>query len=154
MIDLEKPKAWLGIITAAFALVGGGYTTVEKFGVFKKPILTWDPDNFSITDGPASGEFKVVVSREKHRDDCKVTNFKLEIKDSDFIMHTAKPSISTFSGPAGNKAEKFSYKFTLEDPKEVKTGVAILLGQLEYKCPEGEISIPYPNHDNLKFNIK
>lgn len=154
MIDLEKPKAWLGIFTAAFALVGGGYTTVEKFGVFKKPIITWDPDHFSVSDGPASGEFKVVVAREKHRDDCKLTNFKLEVKDSDLIMHTAKPSISAFSGPANNKVDKFSYKFRLDDPREVKSGIAVLLGQLEYKCPEGDVVIPYPDHKNLEFKIR
>lgn len=154
MIDLERPKAWIGIITATFALIGGGYTAVEKTGVLKKPIITWDPNNFSVSDAPARGEFKVVVAREKHRDDCKVTNFKIEVRDSAFVVHSAKPSIMIFSGPANNRVDKFGFKFTIEDPKEVASGKAMLLGQLEYKCPEGDKIIAYPDHNNLTFNIR
>lgn len=154
MVDLERPKAWIGIITATFALFGGGYTTIEKLGVFKKPILTWDPANFSGSDGPARGEFKVISAREKHRDDCKLTNFKIEVKDSEFIVHPAKPSVSIFSGPATNRVDKFGFTFRFEDPKEVNKGKATLLGQLDYKCPEGDVVIVYPDHNNLTFNIR
>lgn len=154
MIDVaDEIKKWLGVVTAMFAVIGGGYATVEKSNLFKKPILTWAPEYFSISSGPANGEFKVIVAREKHRDDCSVEGFKLEVRDSSMIMHTAKPSISKFSGPASEKIDKFGYTIKIENPEKVSTGIATLMAHIDYKCPEGPVIVNYPDHKNLNFEI-
>lgn len=153
MIDADEIKKWLGVVTACFAVVGGGYTAVEKLDVFKKPILKWAPEHFSISSGPANSEFKVIVAREKIRDDCSVEDFKLEIRDSNMIVHTVKSSISKFSGPANNKVDKFGYTITIENWKKVAVGTATLLAHIYYKCPEGTIIVNYPDHKNLQFEV-
>lgn len=152
-LDAEDLKKWLGVITATFTVIGGGYTAVEKTNWFKKSILTWAPEHFSISSGPANGEFKVIVAREKHRDDCSVEGFKLEVRDSEMIVHTAKSSIAKFSGPANQKVDKFGYIITLENYNAVAPGIAKLLAHIDYKCPEGNIIINYPDHKNLQFEI-
>jgi hypothetical protein len=153
MFDADEIKKWLGVITASFAVIGGGYTAVEKSNFFKTPILTWAPEHFSISSGPANSEFKVIVAREKHRNDCSVEGFKLEVRDSGLVMHTAKPSISTFSGPANDKVDKFAYTITIESPEKVALGTATLMAHIDYKCPEGPVLINYPDHKNLTFEI-
>lgn len=153
MIDADEIKKWLGVITASFAVIGGGYTAVEKTSWFKKPILTWAPEHFSISSGPATGEFKVIVAREKHRDDCSVEGFKLEVKDSSMIVHNATSSIAKFSGPATNKIDKFGFNITIENPEKVAAGQATLLAHINYKCPEGPVIINYPDHKNLQFEV-
>lgn len=153
MIDADEIKKWLGVITASFAVIGGGYTAIEKSNFFKKPILTWAPEHFSISSGPANSEFKVIAAREKHRDDCSVEGFKLEVRDSDLVMHPAKSSISKFSGPASDKIDKFAYTIKIEDPKKVSVGTATLMAHIDYKCPEGQKVINYPDHKNLTFEI-
>lgn len=152
-LDTEELKKWLGVITAAFTVIGGGYTAVEKTSWFKKPILTWAPEHFTISSGPAAGEFKVIVAREKHRDDCSVEGFKLEVRDSEMIVHTAKSSIAKFSGPANHKIDKFGYTITFENPNAVASGTATLLAHIDYKCPEGNMIVNYPDHKNLQFEI-
>jgi hypothetical protein len=152
MIEPDKITKWIGVITASFAVIGGGYTAVDKVGIFKKPVLTWAPEHFSVTDGYADGQFKVVVAREKHRD-CSVEDFKLEVRDSDMMMHKATPSIAKFSGPASEKIDKFGYKITIDDPEKVSVGRATLMAQITYTCPEGKVLITYPDHQNLYFNI-
>lgn len=153
IIDPEEIKKWLGLITASFAVIGGGWTAVEKLNFFKTPILTWHPEYFNISSGPANSEFKVIVAREKHRDDCKVEGFKLEVRDSALIMHEATPSISKFSGPANHKVDKFAYTMTLSTPEKVATGTAALMAHIDYKCPDGAVVINYPDHKNLTFEI-
>ena len=145
----------ISAVAASVAALGGSYTLADKFGWFDKPILNWSPEHFEISDGSAGGEFKVVVARQKLRDDCEVTNFKIEIKDSDFVVHPAIPSIATFSGPATPTVDKFGYKFTFspEVQKKIAAGEAPLLAHIKYKCPEREVVVNYPNHKNLKFNI-
>ena len=145
----------ISAVAASVAALGGSYTLADKFGWFDKPILNWSPEHFEISDGSAGGEFKVIVARQKLRDDCEVTNFKIEIKDSDFVVHPAIPSIATFSGPATPTVDKFGYKFTLspEVQKKIATGEATLMAHIKYKCPEREVVVNYPNHKNLKFNI-
>ena len=152
-IDVDAIKKWLGVITVSFTTIGGGYTAIEKFGIFKKPILTWAPEHFSISSGPASGEFKVIAAREKHRDDCSVEGFRLEVRDSELLIHVAKPSIPKFSGPASKKIGKFAYTITIADPENVAPGIATLLAHIDYKCPEGAVLVNYPDHENLRFNI-
>ena len=153
MFALEDVTKTVGAVTAVIAMTGGGYTLMDKFGVFKKDILEWAPEHFQISDAPSSGEFRVVVARKKNRDDCEVTGFKLEVRDSDLVVHKASPSIATFSGPASPEVDKFGYKFTIEPSGTVANGPATLLAHIKYKCPEGEVVINYPKHKNLDFNI-
>jgi hypothetical protein len=152
MVDITKVIA---SIAASVAAIGGSYTLADKFGWLDKAILKWSPEHFEVSSGPANGEFKVVVARQKQRDDCEVTNFKSVIIDSDFFVHPAIPSIATFSGPATPTVDKFGYKFTFspEVQKKIAAGEATLLAHIKYKCPEREVVVNYPNHQNLKFNI-
>lgn len=151
--DIENITKGIGVVTATFALIGGGYTMWDKLK--SRDILTWAPEYFSISDGPRDGTFDVVVAREKHRDDCKVEGFTLEVKDSKFMVHTASPSVSKFSGPASNKIDKFGYSFTIDKEHQhmIPPGTATLLARIDYKCPEGPVVVSYPDHDNLKFQI-
>jgi len=82
MFDPDKITKTIGIGTAAIAFIGGGYSLSDKIGFFKKPILEWAPEYFSISNGPANSEFHVVVARKKYRDDCSVEDFYLEVRDS------------------------------------------------------------------------
>lgn len=154
MISFEDVSKIVGFVTASLAMVGGGWTLADKFGYFHKDILKWSPEHFSISDAPVDGEFKVIVARQKIRDDCDVTSFKLEVRDSDFVVHPAKPSIATFSGPASDTVDKFGYKFKLDTDQKVASGQATLLAHIKYKCPEGEVLVNYPKHQNLNFTIK
>jgi hypothetical protein len=152
-LDVDRTTKLIGAVTALFAMVGGGYTATDKLGLFRKPILEWSPEYFSITDGPANSEFAVVAARKKIRDDCSVEQFYLEVRDARYIVHQANPSIAKFSGPATDKIDKFGYTITLETPSKVSPGRATLLAHIRYKCPEGEVLINYPDHANLTFEI-
>ena len=151
--DLENITKGIGVVTATLAMLGGGYTFWDK--VSSKDILTWAPEHFRITDGPVNGEFKVVVAREKHRDDCTVENFRLEVRDVDYTVHPAKPSLAKFSGPASDKIDKFGFTFVIEGNhlEHISNGKATLLAQIHYLCPEGDVYVHYPDHENLDFNI-
>jgi hypothetical protein len=94
-ISLEIITKGIAAITASLALVGGGYTLWDKLKPVQ-PILTWHGEYFKIESGPANSEFAVIVAREKHRDDCEVKEFKLEVKDSAFQVHTAKALLVYF----------------------------------------------------------
>jgi hypothetical protein len=80
-------------------------------------------------------------------------SFKLEVKDAQYQVHDATSSVSVFSGPASNKIDKFGYRITIQDPKKVAPGLATLMANIKYKCPEGEVIVNYPDHPNLTFNI-
>ena len=151
--DVENITKGIGVVTATFALIGGGYTLWDKLE--SKDILTWAPEHFEITDGPVNGTFDVIVAREKHRDDCKVTGFTLEVKDSKYMVHTASPSVAKFSGPASDKIDKFGFSFTIDDEHKgmIDSGPATLLARIDYECPEGPVVVSYPDHDNLRFTI-
>lgn len=151
--DVEMITKGIGVVTASFALVGGGYTLWDKLE--SKDILTWAPEYFTISDGPVDGEFDVVVAREKHRDDCKVVNFTLEIKDHKYMVHPVSPSITKFSGPASDKVDMFGFSFTIDDEHKhmIEPGIATLMARIDYECPEGPVVVAYPDHENLKFNI-
>lgn len=154
MFDVENITKGIGVVTASLALIGGGFTLYDKLGI-PDPILTWAPDHFSVSDGPRNGSFDVIVAREKHRDDCKVEGFTLEIKDSKFMVHTVSPSIAKFSGPASDKIDKFGFSFTVDEEHidMIPTGTATLLARIDYVCPEGEVVVNYPDHENLQFEI-
>ena len=151
--DVENITKGIGVVTATFAFIGGGYTLWDK--IEDKTILTWAPEYFSISDAPVNGTFDVVVAREKHRDDCKVENFTLEVKDSKYHVHTVHPSVTKFSGPASDKIDKFGFSFTIDDEHKdmIVPGPATLLARIDYNCPEGPVVVAYPDHDNLQFTI-
>ena len=153
VVDVENITKGIGVVTATFALIGGGYTLWDKLE--SKDILTWAPEYFEVSDGPRDGSFDVIVAREKHRDDCKVEGFRLEVKDSKYMVHTATPSIAKFSGPASDKVDKFGYSFTIDEEHQdmIPPGEATLLVHIDYVCPEGEVVVNYPDHENLRFNI-
>jgi hypothetical protein len=152
-VDVENITKGIGVVTATFALIGGGYTLWDKLE--SKDILTWAPEHFLISDAPKDGTFDVVVAREKHRDDCSVEGFTLEVKDSKHHVHTVSPSISKFSGPASEKIDKFGYSFTIDEEHRgmIEPGPATLLARIDYACPEGAVVVSYPDHDNLGFTI-
>ena len=151
--DIELVTKGIGVITATFALIGGGYTLYDKLE--SKDILTWAPEHFEISNGPRDGSFDVIVAREKHRDDCKVTAFTLEVKDSKYMVHTATPSVAKFSGPASDKIDKFGFSFSIdkEHVDMIPEGKATLLAHIDYECPEGPVVVNYPDHENLTFDI-
>ena len=151
--DVENITKGIGVVTATLAMVGGGYTFLDRFE--DKSILTWAPEHFLISDAPKDGTFDVVVAREKHRDDCSVEGFTLEVKDSKFMVHRAIPGLTKFSGPANDKVDKFGFTFTIEEEHRsmIDPGPATLLARIDYACPEGPVVVAYPDHENLKFNI-
>jgi hypothetical protein len=155
-MQLEQITKYVGGITAVLAMLTGGYTAWEKVGggFRDKRILAWAPEHFHISSGAAQGEFRVVVARKKLRDDCSVEDFRLEVRDSELTVHPAQPSMSRFSGPAGPNIDKFAFTFTIQDPSAVAKGTATLLAHIIYKCPEGEITVNYPQHDRLNFTIE
>ena len=152
MIDVENITKGIGVITATLALIGGGYTLYDRIG-FDDPILTWAPEHFEISDGPRNGEFKVAVAREKHRDDCTVTDFILDVRDSELFVHKATPSITKFMGPATDRVDTFAYSITLDNPEKVALGEATLIAYIHYDCPEGQVVVNYPDHPNVRFTI-
>ena len=154
MMDTDAITKPVAAVTAIMAMLGGGYTLYDKIKLPPKDILTWDADHFSISNGPASGSFKVIVARQKIRDDCAVEEFSLEVRDADYIVHRAMPSVAKFSGPASPTVDKFGYTMTIEGPESVAVGPAKLIARITYKCPEGNVVIAYPDHKNLSFNVE
>ena len=152
--DIENLTKGIGVVTATLAMLGGGYTLLDKLE--SKEILTWAPEYFNISNGPVNGEFKVEVAREKHRDDCTVTDFTLTVRDSENIIHPATSSIGKFMGPANDKIDTFAYKMQIaEDHRhKVAKGTATLIAYINYDCPEGHIAVTYPDHKNLTFVIQ
>jgi hypothetical protein len=148
--NITKPIA---VFTAVLSALGGGYAFIDKTGLMKKDILKWDAEHFSISDGLAHEPFRVVVARQKIRDDCAVEDFTLEVRDTNYIVHKAIPSVAKFSGPASPIVDKFGYTMTIENPQNVTPGEAKLIARIVYKCPEGNVIISYPDHTNLTFRI-
>jgi hypothetical protein len=154
MIDTDSITKPIADVTAVMAMLGGGYSLYDKVKLPPKDILRWDAEHFSISNGPASGSFKVIVARQKIRDDCTVEDFGLEVRDADYIVHKATPSVAKFSGPASPTVDKFGYTMTIEGPESVAVGSAKLIARITYKCPEGNVVIAYPDHKNLSFNVE
>lgn len=155
-MELEPVTKIVGAASAVIAMLGGGYTLVDKVGWLKKDILKWAPEHFQISSGPVSEPFKVIVARQKLREDCDVQEFRLEVRDSELRVHPVKPDIAVFSGPAADKVDKFAYtiSFAPEHQHMVASGKAVLLGRIKYKCPEGDTLVQYPRHANMQFEIK
>ncbi len=148
--DVENITKGIGIVTASLAMIGGGYSVWDKFE--SKDILTWAPEHFNIA--PYDGDYKVTVAREKHRDDCTVTDFTLTVRDSEDIVHQASSSIGKFMGPASDTVDTFAFKMAIESDQLVAPGMATLIAYIDYACPEGNVAVTYPKHKNLTFNVK
>ena len=154
MIDTDAITKPVAAVTAVMAMLGGGYSLYDKIKLPPKDILRWDAEHFNISNGPATDHFKVIVARQKIRDDCTVEDFSLEVRDSNYMVHRANPSVAKFSGPATPTVDKFGYTMTIDKPGEVALGNAKLIARIMYKCPEGNVVIAYPDHKNLTFNIE
>jgi hypothetical protein len=152
---LDEVKVVAGIMAAVVGVFSGVVTLSGKLGfeIWSRPILEWAPEQFDVVGGPADEGFRVVAARKKLRDDCEVVGFTVEVRDSDFIVFPATPSAMKFSGAASDVVEKFGYYVFLHemDVHKVRPGVATLLGQIKYRCPEGEKIVTYPS--GLEFEI-
>ena len=146
MIDYDSITKPIAVATAVMSAIGGGYALVDKVGWMKKDILKWDAEHFQISNGPAHEPFRVIVARQKIRDDCLVEDFTLEVRDANYIVHRATPSVVKFSGPANHNVDKLGYTMIIEAPETVAAGEAKLLARISYKCPEGNVIISYPDH--------
>lgn len=153
-MELPKLTPVVQFVTASFALLVGGYTTGDKFGWFQKPILEWAPDHFKIAPAKIGEPVNVTVARIKKRDDCSVESFTPTVQDSSGLIHEATPSVSKFTGPAGNQIDTFTYQLLVSSKEPIALGKATLTAVIKYKCPEGERVVTYPRHDNLSFVFK
>lgn len=152
---LDEVKVVAGILAAVVGVFSGVVSLSGKLGfeLWSRPILEWAPDQFEVVGGPADEGFKVLAARTKLRDDCEVVGFSVEVRDSDYIVYPGTPSTARFSGAASGVVEKFGFYVFLHemDVAKVSPGPATLLGQIKYRCPEGEKIVTYPS--GLRFEI-
>ena len=153
-MELPKITPVVQFVTAAFALVVGGYTAGDKFGWFQRTILEWAPEHFKIAPSKIGEPVNVTVARIKKRDDCSVEGFEPTVRDSAGMIHAATPSMTKFTGPAGPEIDTFTYQLKLSNKEPIAPGKATLLATIKYKCPEGERTITYPRHENLSFVLE
>lgn len=153
-MELPKLTPIVQFVTASFALVVGGYGLGDKFGWFQRPILEWAPEHFKIAPAKIGQPINVTVARVKKRDDCSVETFTPTVRDAAGMVHDATPSISKFTGPAGNQVDKFAYQLVMSTKEPVAEGKATLTAVIKYKCPEGERVVTYPRHENLSFVLE
>ena len=148
-MSLDTVKLVAGSLAAVVGLASGTLTLTNKVGIdlWERPILEWAPEQFVVEGGAADEGFKVIAARTKLRDDCEVIGFTVEIRDADFIVFPASPSVTKFSGAAGDSVEKFGFYVYLHemDIPKVAYGAATLLAQVKYQCPEGEKRVTYPS---------
>ena len=156
-MSLDTVKTVAGATAAVVALATGALNFSDKIGVdlWDRPILEWDPESFKVEDGYIMDGFKVIVARQKLRDDCDVVSFSVQIRDSEYLVHPTVTSVSKFSGPASDTVDMFGYRVYLHEmhTHKVALGEATLIGQIKYDCPEGEKLVTYPSHPNLNFNV-
>jgi len=153
-VELPKITPVVQFVTAAFALVVGGYTAGDKFGWFQREILEWSPEHFKIAPAKIGQPVNVTVARIKKRDDCSVEGFTPTVRDAAGMIHEATPSMSKFTGPAGPDIDTFTYQLKVSDKEKIAPGKATLLATIKYKCPEGERTVTYPRHNNLTFSLE
>ena len=153
-MELPKITPVIQFVTAAFALVAGGFTVGDKLGYFGRPILEWSPENFRIPTTLIGTPVSVTVARIKKRDDCSVEGFEPTVRDASGMLHEATPSMSKFTGPAGPEIDTFTYQLTISDKEPIAPGTATLLATIKYKCPEGDRTVTYPRHKNLTFVLQ
>lgn len=153
-MQLDTLKTFFAVIASLVTILGGGYTLFDKIGFkWTRPVLTWHIEDFYIVSGPMDEPFRIVVAREKHRDDCELISFKTDIQDSNLEVYQVTTSSQSFSGPASDKVEKFAFKFYLmeKDYNNIAMGKAKFIASLKYSCPEGDQIISYPS--DLDFTI-
>jgi hypothetical protein len=153
-VELPKITPVVQFVTAAFALVVGGYTAGDKFGWFQREIIEWAPEHFKIAPAKIGQPVNVTVARVKKRDDCSVEGFTPTVRDAAGMIHEATPSMSKFTGPAGPEIDTFTYQLKVSDKEKIAPGKATLLATIKYKCPEGERTVTYPRHTNLTFALE
>jgi hypothetical protein len=153
-MELPKITPVVQFVTAAFALVVGGYTAGDKFGWFQRTILEWAPEHFKIAPSKIGEPVNFTVARIKKRDDSSVEGFEPTVRDSAGMIHAATPSMTKFTGPAGPEIDTFTYQLKLSSKEPIAPGKATLLATIKYKCPEGERTITYPRHKNLSFVLE
>ena len=155
-MSFDTVKTVAGAFAAVLAVATGTLNFSDKLGfdLWERPILEWAPDQFEVVGGPSDEGFKVVAARTKLRDDCEVVGFSVEVRDSDYIVYPGTPSATRFSGAASGVVEKFGFYVFLHemDVAKVRPGIATLLGQIKYSCPEGEKIVTYPS--GLDFVIE
>ena len=156
-MSLDTVKMVAGSLAAVVGLASGTLTLTNNVGIdlWERPILEWAPESFKIEDGYIMDGFKVIVARQKLRDDCDVVGFSVQIRDSEYLVHPTVTSVSKFSGPASDTVDMFGYRVYLHEmhTHKVALGEATLIGQIKYDCPEGEKIVTYPSHPNLNFNV-
>jgi hypothetical protein len=153
-MELPKLTPVVQFVTAACALVVGGYTAGDKFGWFQREVLEWAPEHFKIAPAKIGQPVNVTVARIKKRDDCSVEGFTPTVRDVAGMLHEATPSMSKFTGPAGPEIDTFTYQLKVSDKEKIAPGKATLLATIKYKCPEGERTVTYPRHANLTFALE
>ena len=156
-MSLDTVKVVAGSLAAVVGLASGALTLTNKVGIelWERPVLEWSPENFRVEDGYIMDGFKVIVARQKLRDDCEVVGFSVQIRDSEYLVHPTVTSVSKFSGPASDSVDMFGYRVYLQEmhTHKITLGEATLIGQIKYDCPEGEKIVTYPSHPNLNFNV-
>jgi len=154
MLNIENIKTTIAVVSGLIAASAGGYKLLDSMGFnWSRPVLTWAPDHFEISSARVDEEFRIIVAREKHRDDCEVTGFSISIRDSNMMMHPATPGMTVFAGPASETVEMFAYSFFVQEQhyEMVSAGTATFMGRITYECPEGTQYVDYPT--GLTFNI-
>ena len=154
-MQADSLKTFFAVVASVVTILGSGYTLSDKIGFkWTRPVLTWAPEHFTISDGPLDGTFRIVVAREKHRDDCDANGFSISIRDSNLEVFSVTPSSSIFEGPASNNIDKFAYNFYIRehDYDNISTGKSTFMGTIKYSCPEGDQRMVYP--PDLYFTIE
>jgi hypothetical protein len=152
-MELPKLTPIVQFVTASFALLVGGFTVGDKFGLLSNPVLEWAPEHFKIAPTVIGQPIAVTVARIKKRDDCSVEGFEPTVRDAAGLIHPSVPSMTKFTGPAGPDVDTFTYQLRVSDKDPITPGRATLLATIKYKCPEGERTITYPRHKNLTFEL-
>jgi hypothetical protein len=160
MFNLDNIKTSIALVSGLIAASAGGYKFLDSMGYsWNRPVLTWAPEHFYISDAEINDEFMIRVAREKHRSDCEVIAFNISIIDSDMMIYPATPGATIDPNQGGTvfiateEIGIFAYEFYMQEQyhDEITPGEATFMARIEYDCPEGNQFVDYP--PNLTFNI-
>ena len=142
-------------LAAFFAIVLGAHQMHERFLLTPKPVLEWNvsPGNFFVSSGRATDEFRVVVTRTLLRTNCSLKSFEPYIVDANGFNHAVTASAPRASAGGVGVQQSYRYMFSLNNPRSVGIGEAMLRGTLTYDCPEGQQVLAYPDTPLLEFQI-
>lgn len=141
---------------AAFiAIALGAQQVYDRFILAHSPVLEWNvsPSNFFVSSGRAHDEFRVTVTRTLLRTNCSLRSFEPYIVDANGFSHAVTASAPRASAGSVGKQQSYRYVFTLNNPRSVGMGEAVLRGTLTYDCKEGQHVIEYPDTPLLEFQI-